>query len=177
MPGPAGIPTVGRMQTLTYTTAIDIAAQVRAGRLTPREAVDASLARIAAEDPGIGAFQLVDAEGARRAADDLVGRDLTGMALAGVPVAVKDNIDVAGLPTRHGSWRPPSDGWSTTIRMQRCCTRLAACASARSCGARRKRISRRVSRSITAGAQISRLARCKRISAAPMKRMRIWPQR
>ena len=108
MPGPAGIPTVGRMQTLTYTTAIDIAAQVRAGRLTPREAVDASLARIAAEDPGIGAFQLVDAEGARRAADDLVGRDLTGMALAGVPVAVKDNIDVAGLPTRHGSAATPA---------------------------------------------------------------------
>ena len=94
----------------------------------------------------------------------------------GTPILSRSTPN-AQLPTRHGSWRPPSDGWSTTIRMQRCCTRLAACASARSCGARRKRISRRVSRSITAGAQISRLARCKRISAAPMKRMRIWPQR
>ncbi|OLB74124.1 MAG: hypothetical protein AUI14_24455 [Actinobacteria bacterium 13_2_20CM_2_71_6] len=92
------------METLTHSQAVDIAARVRAGQLSPREVVDACLARIAATDPGIGAFQLVDAEGARRAADALSRRpDLSGLALAGVPVAVKDNLDVAGLPTRYGS--------------------------------------------------------------------------
>ena len=104
MPAPARIPTVIGMQTLTHTTAVDIAAQVRAGRLSARTVVEASLARIAADDPRIGAFQAVDADGARRAADALAGRaDLADLPLAGVPVAVKDNIDVAGLPTRHGS--------------------------------------------------------------------------
>ncbi len=104
MPAGGRVPTVGTMQTLTYPTAVDLAAGVRAGRLSPREIVDTCLARIAATDPEIGAFQLVDADGARRAAGALAGRaDLSDLPLAGVPVAIKDNLDVAGLPTRHGS--------------------------------------------------------------------------
>jgi amidase len=91
-------------------TALGIAADVQAGRRTPREVVDASLARIAAEDPRIGAFQLVDADGARRAADELGARtDLGTLPLAGVPVAIKDNVDVAGHPTRHGSGASSAD--------------------------------------------------------------------
>src|SRR5947209_9923227 len=104
MPGTRPDPTVGAMQTLTRHTATEIAAAVQAGRLSPREVVDACLARIAATDAGIGAFHLVDADGARRAAEALAARpDLSGLPLAGVPVAVKDNLDVAGLPTRYGS--------------------------------------------------------------------------
>src|SRR6266705_4081620 len=104
MPAGGRVPTVGAMQTLTYPTAVDLAAGVRAVRLSPREIVDTCLARIAATDPEIGAFQLVDADGARRAAGALAGRaDLSDLPLAGVPVAIKDNLDVAGLPTRHGS--------------------------------------------------------------------------
>src|SRR5437763_4570662 len=104
MPATGRVPTVGAMQTLTASTATDLAAAVRAGLVAPREAVEASLARIAALDAGIGAFEVVDAAGARRAADALADRaDLAGLPLAGVPVAVKDNVDVAGLPTRHGS--------------------------------------------------------------------------
>ncbi|MDT5027263.1 MAG: amidase [Micromonosporaceae bacterium] len=85
-------------------TAIGIAADVRAGRRSVREVVDACLARIEAEDSGIGAFQVVAAEAARREADVVAGRkDLADLPLAGVPVAIKDNVDVAGLPTRYGS--------------------------------------------------------------------------
>jgi amidase len=85
-------------------SATAIAADVRAGARTPREVVDACLDRIAARDPDIGAFQLVDAEGARAAADTLGRRsDLPDLPLAGVPVAIKDNVAVAGFPTRHGS--------------------------------------------------------------------------
>jgi amidase len=84
--------------------ATQIAAQVRDGRLHPRTVVDRCLARIAETEPAIGAFQVVDVEGARRAADALAGRtDLGSLPLAGVPVAVKDNLAVRGLATRHGS--------------------------------------------------------------------------
>jgi amidase len=82
-------------------SAIDIAADVRAGRRTAREVVDACLARIEAVDPDVGAFQVVDAAAARRDADALT--QPTRLPLAGVPVAIKDNVDVAGLPTRFGS--------------------------------------------------------------------------
>jgi amidase len=91
-------------------TATQIAADVRAGRRTPQETVRESLETIAAADAGIGAFQVVDAERARRAADELAARpDLADLPLAGVPVAIKDNIDVAGLPTRHGSGATSTD--------------------------------------------------------------------
>jgi amidase len=84
--------------------ATEIAAQVRDGRLSPRAVVDRCLAQIAVEDPAIGAFQVVDVEGARRTADALANRaDIGTLPLAGVPVAIKDNVAVAALPTRHGS--------------------------------------------------------------------------
>lgn len=85
-------------------SAIEIAAQVRSGQRTPVEVVAESLDRITAQDGAIGAFQLVDADGARQAAIELAARsDLSSLPLAGVPVAIKDNVAVAGHPTRHGS--------------------------------------------------------------------------
>jgi amidase len=96
------------MQTFTYTSAVDIAARVRAGRSSARDVVDAALDRIAATDQEIGAFQVVDAIGARRAADALADTDRTDLPLAGVSVAVKDNLDVAGLPSRHGCAATPT---------------------------------------------------------------------
>ena len=81
-----------------------ISADVRAGRAHPRVAVEASLAAIAARDAAIGAFIVVRDERARAEAAALAnGDDVAHLPLAGVPVAIKDNVDVAGEPTRHGS--------------------------------------------------------------------------
>jgi amidase len=85
-------------------TALALAAAVRAGRLTPRDAVAASLARIDALDPRVGAFRVVRAAQALAEADALAERaDLGELPLAGVPLAVKDNLPVRGESTRIGS--------------------------------------------------------------------------
>ena len=84
--------------------AVDIARAVRERRVTPEQVIRAHLDRIGAVDPLIRAFQAVRAQAALADAETLGRRDdLGSLPLAGVPVAVKDNIDVAGLPTRHGS--------------------------------------------------------------------------
>jgi amidase len=85
-------------------TAVGIAAAVRAGELSPVEVVEAHLERIATLDGRVHAFQLLRAEEVRAEALALAERpDLAELPLAGVPVAVKDNVDLAGAPTRNGS--------------------------------------------------------------------------
>jgi amidase len=85
-------------------TAVGIAAAVRSGRATPAEVLEEHLERIAALDPRLGAFQLVRTEEVRAEAKALADRpDLGELPLAGVPVAVKDSVDLAGTPTRSGS--------------------------------------------------------------------------
>lgn len=81
----------------------ELAARVADPRdpLRAADVVDASLRRIAALDGRLHAFLHVDDAGARRAAADLDDRVARGEAvgpLAGVPLAVKDNLAVAGLP-------------------------------------------------------------------------------
>jgi len=89
---------------LTSLSAGALANLVRVGEVTPEQVLQAHLDRIQALDPEIGAFQLVRAERALNEARDLNARaDLSELPLAGVPVAIKDNIDVAGEPTRYGS--------------------------------------------------------------------------
>lgn len=90
-------------------TAAGIAARVRAGELSPVEAVRESLSRIAARDGRLGAFQRVRGTEALAEAEALEARgELGRLALAGVPVAVKDNRAVAGEPTRRGSLATPA---------------------------------------------------------------------
>jgi amidase len=85
-------------------TAGEIAARVRQGILTPREAVQDALDRMVERDATIGAFQVVRRERALAEADELAARTgLADLPLAGVPVAVKDNVAVEGEPTRRGS--------------------------------------------------------------------------
>ena len=86
-------------------------------RLRAGDLVDASLARIAALDGRVKAFLHVSAELARRQAADVDARVARGERvgpLAGVPLAVKDNLAVAGLPLTCasrmlGAYRPARD--------------------------------------------------------------------
>lgn len=85
-------------------TATTIAARVRAGELDPVAVVAGHLDHIGSVDARVGAFEVVDADGAIEAARALKDRaDLADLALAGVPIAVKDNVPVAGLAFRNGS--------------------------------------------------------------------------
>jgi amidase len=97
MAGTAAEPLVGR-------TAIELAAAVRERRVSPLEVVDAHLDRIGALEPRIHAFQVLRPDGVREEARALASRaDLGELPLAGVPVAIKDNLEMAGYPTRNGT--------------------------------------------------------------------------
>jgi amidase len=77
--------------------ATEIAARVRASELTAVDVVRAHLAHLEAVDARIGAFRVVRAEAALREAAAVDARlDRFSLPLAGVPVAIKDNVDVAG---------------------------------------------------------------------------------
>ena len=89
---------------LVGRSSTDLAALVRSGQTSPVEVVTAHLKRIEELDPKLNAFQLVMAAQALEEARRLQQRgDLKELPLAGVPVAIKDNVDVAGVPTRGGS--------------------------------------------------------------------------
>jgi len=86
--------------------ALSIAAAVRSGTSTAAATLEAALARIAAVEPRVQAFNAVNEAPARVAARDrdaavAAGRDPGP--LAGVPFAVKALFDVAGLATHAGS--------------------------------------------------------------------------
>jgi len=85
-----------------------IAAQaelIAAGEVSPRELVDLYLERIARLDGPLNAFRVVFAERARMEADQAQARRGAGgeRPLLGVPIAVKDDIDVAGEITAFGT--------------------------------------------------------------------------
>ena len=97
MAGTATEPLVGR-------TAIELADAVREGRASPLEVVDAHLKWIDTLDGSIHAFQVVRPDGVREEARALASRaDLRELPLAGVPVAIKDNLEMAGYATRNGT--------------------------------------------------------------------------
>jgi len=79
-----------------------LAAALRAGQLSPREAAEDCLRRIEAVDPQVNAYITIRAEEALAEADALVESGERGP-LWGVPVAVKDVIDVAGTHTTAAS--------------------------------------------------------------------------
>jgi amidase len=86
---------------LLFRSATDLAAQVRAGELSARELVEASLRRIDELEPTINAFTHVAHESALAAADAIGPGD--SRPFAGVPIAIKDNRPVAGMPLTMGS--------------------------------------------------------------------------
>ncbi|MEH3052886.1 MAG: amidase [Patulibacter minatonensis] len=86
---------------LLQRSATELAALVRAGEVSATELATAALERIEAVDPRINAFTDVDAEGALQAAAAIGPGD--DRPLAGVPIAVKNNRAVLGLPVRVGA--------------------------------------------------------------------------
>ena len=80
---------------------VDAACAIHDGALTPLELVESCLARIEATEPAVHAFVSVAADQARERAAALTGRPSS--VLHGVPVGVKDLIDVAGTVTAAGT--------------------------------------------------------------------------
>lgn len=91
---------------LLFTPAAQAAALIRAKRLSPVEYVDTVLKAVDKANPKLNCFRTVMAEDARRdakKAEDAVMRGEPLGPLHGVPVSIKDLLDVKGVPTKHGS--------------------------------------------------------------------------
>ncbi len=89
---------------LTALGATEIVARVRDGLSSAVDVARAHLERIAERDGAIGAFEAHDPVRVLAEAGGVDTRpDRFALPLAGVPVAIKDCVDVAGYPTRHGS--------------------------------------------------------------------------
>ena len=89
------------MDELSFLPATEMAALIRDGSLSAREAVEASIRRIEAIDPRLGAFAELDAERSLDAAAAIEPGD--ERPFAGVPIAIKSNVATAGLRMNLGS--------------------------------------------------------------------------
>lgn len=87
-------------------TAAATASDLREGRISAAELVEACLARIAADEPRLHCFAHLDPSHARAQAELADAARRAGRPLGplhGLPVAVKDIFDTADYPTEHGS--------------------------------------------------------------------------
>ncbi|NBY58234.1 MAG: Asp-tRNA(Asn)/Glu-tRNA(Gln) amidotransferase subunit GatA [Actinobacteria bacterium] len=107
---------------MTRRTVVDIATQVAAGSLSASTVLEENLAAIAAREHEIHAFNLVTADKARERAAQIDADVKAGKKvgrLAGVTIALKDNLCTRGVETTCSSkilagWKPPYD--ATVVR-------------------------------------------------------------
>lgn len=105
------------MNALVKKSALELAELLAAGRITSVELTTACLDRIEALNPKLNAFLFVDREGALATAAEVDAKRAAGEdlhPLAGVPIALKDNMVTRGIPTTCASkilegWLPPYD--------------------------------------------------------------------
>jgi len=96
-------------------TAVEIAAEVQTGATTAVAQLEASYAAIEARNDELNVFLHLDKDGARKIAEAVDSRVAAGEKvgpLAGVPIAIKDNLCQTGIPTTCSSkilegWKPP----------------------------------------------------------------------
>ncbi len=99
------------------TSALEIASQVRSGQLSACSVLEACVERIESVDKDVHAFLHLSHERAReraQAVDQVVASSKDPGRLAGVPIALKDNLCTKGIPTTCASrilegWKPPYD--------------------------------------------------------------------
>lgn len=90
---------------LADESVVDLVRRTTSGEVTARAVLEDCLARIEERDPALNAFSVVLADQARAEADRLDAARAAGEplgALHGVPVAIKDELDVAGTVTGFG---------------------------------------------------------------------------
>ena len=112
--------------TKPFATVVDIAADIAAGKTSAVEVLEQHLARITERESDIHAFNLVTTEKARATAQQVDADIKAGKPvgpLAGVPVALKDNMCTRGIETTCSSkilegWKPPYDATVVTRLQQ-----------------------------------------------------------
>ena len=82
------------------TSAGDLARLISSGELTARQAVESSLDAAEKLNESLNAFLQIDRSGSLKRAEATTNRKT---ALAGIPIAIKDNICVEGMQTSCGS--------------------------------------------------------------------------
>src|SRR5581483_3260323 len=89
---------------LSYLSATELAALVRARTVSPVEVVQASLERIEAVQPALNCFCFLYPDEALEHAKRLENATTKNLVLPGIPVAIKDLTPIAGKRTTRGSY-------------------------------------------------------------------------